>query len=57
VNGRFEFWIEADKVKTANYQVGEEILFRTQGNSIFLATIQRTGTPLQRLITSLFKLA
>jgi len=41
--GVFEFWGEVDKLKKDNFQAGEEVAFKTNGDSIFLTTLRKTN--------------
>lgn len=41
VAGSFVFWIDSDKTKALGLKDGEEVLVRTQGDSIFLEKIAR----------------
>jgi len=43
VKGRFELWVDPDRAKSLNLKAGDELLFRTHGDSIFLAQVERTG--------------
>jgi len=43
VKGRFEFWADPDVTKKLNLKVEDEIQFKTDGDSIFLVDLRRTG--------------
>lgn len=41
--GHFLFWIDTDKVKNMGLKDGEEVLIRTQGDSIFVDKLTRAN--------------
>ena len=55
----FEFWGDNGKLKSLNLQVGDEVIFTTKGNSIFLDSLHRSksgafGNFSESYVTSIF---